>query len=235
MPFIVTFATMLAASGSGLLLAQDRPSRFPTRADSPISARATCSAFRCRPGSRRAAYVVGSMLLNLTSSGRTVLAIGGNEDAARLMGLPGRASEVRDLWQRARFPVLAGVILASQFGAGQPIEGVGWELFAIASVVVGGHAADGRPGFRWDDPRGRPAARTDVQCPEFRERPRLDQLPRLLAVRDPGRVPAPGRDVFLQARLATGTRRRLSAFEGLALREARLDEAVDRKRPGAAE
>ena len=33
---------------------------------------------------------------------------------------------------------MAGVILASQFGAGQPTEGVGWELFAIASVVVGG-------------------------------------------------------------------------------------------------
>ncbi len=33
---------------------------------------------------------------------------------------------------------LAGVFLASGFGAGQPLEGVGWELSAIASVVVGG-------------------------------------------------------------------------------------------------
>src|SRR5215210_7266009 len=33
---------------------------------------------------------------------------------------------------------LAGVILAAQFGAGQPTEGLGWELSAIASVVVGG-------------------------------------------------------------------------------------------------
>ena len=39
---------------------------------------------------------------------------------------------------------LAGVILASQFGAGQPTEGVGWELFAIASVVVGGTLLDRR-------------------------------------------------------------------------------------------
>ncbi len=30
------------------------------------------------------------------------------------------------------------MILPAQFGAGQPIEGVGWELFAVASVVVGG-------------------------------------------------------------------------------------------------
>jgi ribose transport system permease protein len=41
---------------------------------------------------------------------------------------------------------LAGVILASQFGAGQPIEGVGWELFSIASVVVGGSLLTGGKG-----------------------------------------------------------------------------------------
>ncbi len=41
---------------------------------------------------------------------------------------------------------LAGVILAAQFGAGQPTEGVGWELFAIASVVVGGTLLTGGVG-----------------------------------------------------------------------------------------
>ena len=41
---------------------------------------------------------------------------------------------------------LAGVILAAQFGAGQPIEGVGWELFAIAAVVVGGTLLTGGVG-----------------------------------------------------------------------------------------
>ena len=41
---------------------------------------------------------------------------------------------------------LAGVILAAQFGAGQPIEGVGWELFAIAAVVVGGTLLTGGRG-----------------------------------------------------------------------------------------
>ena len=85
-----------------------------------------------------AAYVVGSIVLNFTSAGRTVLAIGGNEDASRLMGLP--VDRVKFLVYAASGGLagLAGVILASQFGAGQPIEGVGWELFAIASVVVGG-------------------------------------------------------------------------------------------------
>lgn len=38
------------------------------------------------------------------------------------------------------------MILPAQFGAGQPIEGVGWELFAVASVVVGGTLLTGGVG-----------------------------------------------------------------------------------------
>jgi ribose transport system permease protein len=41
---------------------------------------------------------------------------------------------------------LAGVFLASGFGAGQPLEGLGWELSAIASVVVGGTLLTGGMG-----------------------------------------------------------------------------------------
>jgi ribose/xylose/arabinose/galactoside ABC-type transport system permease subunit len=41
---------------------------------------------------------------------------------------------------------LAGVILASQFGAGQPNEGLGWELFAISAVVLGGTLLTGGEG-----------------------------------------------------------------------------------------
>jgi ribose transport system permease protein len=41
---------------------------------------------------------------------------------------------------------IAGVILAAQFGAGQPIEGNGWELFAISAVVVGGTLLTGGEG-----------------------------------------------------------------------------------------
>ena len=41
---------------------------------------------------------------------------------------------------------LAGAILAAQFGAGQPNEGVGWELFAISAVVLGGTLLTGGQG-----------------------------------------------------------------------------------------
>jgi len=92
------------------------------------------------------AYAIGSIVLNFTGTGRTVLAIGGNEDASRLMGLPVNRVKFLVYVLSGGLSGLAGVILASQFGAGQPIEGVGWELFAIASVVVGGTLLTGGVG-----------------------------------------------------------------------------------------
>ena len=85
-----------------------------------------------------ALYIVGSIVLNYTSAGRTVLAIGGNEDASRLMGLPVNRVKFLVYVVSGGLAGLAGVVLASQTGAGQPTEGVGWELIVIASVVVGG-------------------------------------------------------------------------------------------------
>ena len=92
------------------------------------------------------AYLAGSLVLNLTAFGRTVLAVGGNEDATRLMGLPTTRVKAAVYILSGALAGLAGVILAAQFGAGQPIEGVGWELFAIAAVVVGGTLLTGGVG-----------------------------------------------------------------------------------------
>ena len=92
------------------------------------------------------AYVYGSIVLNYTSFGRYVLAVGGNKEAARLMGLPVDRIVFWTYVQSGVFAGLAGVILAAQFGAGQPAEGVGWELFSIAAVVVGGTLLTGGVG-----------------------------------------------------------------------------------------
>ena len=65
-----------------------------------------------------------------------MLAIGGSEDASVLMGLKVNRATAFVYMLSGGCAGLAGVILASGFGAGQPLEGVGWELSAIASVVV---------------------------------------------------------------------------------------------------
>jgi ribose transport system permease protein len=75
-----------------------------------------------------------------------VLAVGGSEESAKLMGLPADRIKVLVYVASGGLAGLAGAILAAQFGAGQPIEGVGWELFAIASVVVGGTLLTGGVG-----------------------------------------------------------------------------------------
>jgi ribose transport system permease protein len=145
-PFIATLAMMLAAKGTGLLIsgnasvAVDYDSTFTVLGQGdlfglPIPA---WMAFVC--------FVAESIVLNFTEFGRTTLAIGGNEDATRLMGLPIDRVKLMVYAASGTLAATAGVILASQFGAGQPIEGQGWELFAIAAVVVGGTSLMGGKG-----------------------------------------------------------------------------------------
>ena len=146
LPFIATLAAMLAANGSALLLAKDQT--VSVSYDGTFVNLGQGDLYNIPIPALIAvlAYLIGSVVLNFTSTGRTVLAIGGNEDASRLMGLPVDRVKFLVYVLSGGLSGLAGVILASQFGAGQPIEGVGWELFAIASVVVGGTLLTGGVG-----------------------------------------------------------------------------------------
>ncbi|WP_350241702.1 ABC transporter permease [Deinococcus sonorensis] len=92
------------------------------------------------------ALLVCVPLLRATRFGRTALSVGDNEDAARLMGLQVDRTKLGVYALSGLLAGLAGVILAAQFGAGQPTEGVGWELTAIAGVVVGGTLLSGGRG-----------------------------------------------------------------------------------------
>ncbi len=146
LPFIATLATMLAANGSALLLAHDETVSVSYDGTFVNLGQGDLFNIPIPAVIVALAYIIGSVVLNYTSTGRTVLAIGGNEDASRLMGLPVDRVKFMVYVLSGGLSGLAGVILASQFGAGQPIEGVGWELFAIASVVVGGTLLTGGVG-----------------------------------------------------------------------------------------
>ena len=86
------------------------------------------------------------VVLNHTRFGRHVYAIGDNEEAARLMGLNVGRVTVGVYALSGALAGLAGVVLASRLGAGQPVAGVGAELDAIAAVVVGGTLLTGGQG-----------------------------------------------------------------------------------------
>ena len=146
-PFIATLATMLAARGAALVWADN--ASVPIDWAGNFTRYGLGRAFGVVPWPilAAAAVVLAAWLaLERTPFGRHVLAVGGSEEASGLMGLPVR----RTLWGAyllsGACAGLAGVTLASGYGAGQPLEGQGWELSAIASVVVGGTLLTGGVG-----------------------------------------------------------------------------------------
>jgi ribose transport system permease protein len=145
-PFITTLAAMLAAKGIALLLSGNQSVAVSYDSGFTDIGQGDFLGFPIPAWIALALYVAGSIVLNFTGFGRTVLAVGGSEDASRLMGLPTDRVKLVVYVMSGTLAGLAGVILASQFGAGQPIEGVGWELFAIAAVVVGGTSLMGGTG-----------------------------------------------------------------------------------------
>jgi len=147
-PFIATLATMLGAKGGALVISDAQT--IAVDWGSNFTRMGMESVFNVLPWS---IIVVGIVVIALwivlerTSLGRTVLAVGGSEDASILMGLKVTQAKAFVYMLSGGCAGLAGVILASGFGAGQPLEGIGWELSAIASVVVGGTLLTGGLGF----------------------------------------------------------------------------------------
>lgn len=138
-PFIATLATMLGAKGGALVISG--ASTVAVDWGSNFTNMGMNKAFDLFPWSIVLVTIVGIglwVVLEMTSLGRTILAIGGGEDASKLMGLKVNRAKAFVYIVSGGCAGLAGVILASGFGAGQPLEGIAWELSAIAAVVVGG-------------------------------------------------------------------------------------------------
>ncbi|NRP72899.1 Ribose import permease protein RbsC [Ensifer psoraleae] len=145
-PFIATLATMLGAYGTGLLLAGNQSVSVSYDSGFTAIGQDDFLGFPIPAWIALLAYIAGWLVLERLPIGRHVLAIGDGEATAALMGLKVRRTLAAVYVGSGALAGLAGVILASQFGAGQPTEGVGWELFAIASVVVGGTLLTGGSG-----------------------------------------------------------------------------------------
>lgn len=89
---------------------------------------------------------VSAVILSLTAFGRSVYAIGSNEEAARLSGVPVSRYKIAVYMISGLVSGLAGLVYASQLSIGTPIAGQGYELDAIAAVVVGGTSLFGGKG-----------------------------------------------------------------------------------------
>ncbi len=146
LPFIATLATLLAARGLALLLAHNASVSVDTTHGFANIAQSNVGIIPVPALILVAAFALGSLALNFTPWGRTVLAIGGGEEAARLMGLPTDRVKIGVYALSGALAGLAGALLAALTFTGLPTEGAGWELSAIASVVVGGTLLSGGAG-----------------------------------------------------------------------------------------
>jgi len=91
-------------------------------------------------------YLTAHIFMSHTRMGRYIYAVGGNEEAARLSGVPVRRVTVFVYVISALAAGLGGCIQASQLNAGTPNLGVMDELYVIAAVVVGGTSLSGGTG-----------------------------------------------------------------------------------------
>ena len=87
-----------------------------------------------------------AFVLHLTPFGRCVYAIGSNEDAAHLSGVPTKRYKLLVYTLSGFCAGIAGLVYSSQLSVGTPIAGEGYELDAIAAVVVGGTSLFGGSG-----------------------------------------------------------------------------------------
>ena len=152
-PFITTLAMMQVARGLAFILAHGQP--IPVANSVPFDWLGTGYLLNGIPGFPGIPYAVlvmavvaitFALVLGRTAYGRYVIALGGNEEAARLAGI--NTGRVKTLVYviSGGCAALAGLLLMARFSSGAPQNGTGYELQAIAAVVVGGTSLMGGRG-----------------------------------------------------------------------------------------
>ncbi|MGV9353641.1 ABC transporter permease [Streptomyces misionensis] len=91
-------------------------------------------------------FALGAVLLTRTRFGATLTAMGGNENAALLLGLPVARAKVLAYLLSGTLAAAAGALGGARLGSGVTTIGIGYELTAIASVVIGGTLLTGGSG-----------------------------------------------------------------------------------------
>lgn len=152
-PFITTLATLYIVRGIALRLINDAASiNLNQKSDFIAISSTTVGNGILNPPLPFTipllvvAFLIGIFVLRYTRFGRNVLAVGGNPEAAQLMGLPVKRTLFLVYVFSGALAGLVGILLAINLNGGSATEGSGWELIAIAAVVVGGTLLTGGVG-----------------------------------------------------------------------------------------
>ncbi|MFJ8792927.1 substrate-binding domain-containing protein [Streptomyces sp. NPDC102462] len=143
-PFIATLAMLSVGRGLSLVISQGSPIPFP---DSVSHLGDTLGGWLPVPVLVMVVMgLIAALVLGRTYIGRSMYAIGGNEEAARLSGLRVKKQKLAIYALSGVFAAAAGVVLASRLSSAQPQAADGYELDAIAAVVIGGASLAGGTG-----------------------------------------------------------------------------------------
>jgi ribose transport system permease protein len=147
-PFIATLAMMLVAQGLALVISNSAPIYFTE--DPGYIKISTGNVLGVDfPNAvlvLLVAAVICVVLLNKTVLGRYTYSIGSNEEATALSGINVRKWKIVIYTLAGLFIGLAGVMISARLGSAQPATGMGYELQAIAAVVIGGTSLAGGKG-----------------------------------------------------------------------------------------
>ncbi|CAM5686414.1 ABC transporter permease/substrate-binding protein [Streptomyces purpurascens] len=143
-PFIATLAMLSVARGLSLVISEGSPIALP---DSVSHLGDTLGGWLPVPVLVMAVMgLIAAFVLGRTYIGRSMYAIGGNEEAARLSGLRVKKQKLAIYALSGVFAAVAGVVLAARLSSAQPQAADGYELDAIAAVVIGGASLAGGTG-----------------------------------------------------------------------------------------
>ncbi|MGW5044686.1 ABC transporter permease/substrate-binding protein [Streptomyces griseoluteus] len=143
-PFIATLAMLSVARGLSLVISGGVPITFPA---SVSHLGDTLGGWLPVPVLVMVAMgLIAALVLGRTYIGRSMYAIGGNEEAARLSGLRVNRQKLAIYALSGVFAAVAGIVLAARLGSAQPQAADGYELDAIAAVVIGGASLAGGTG-----------------------------------------------------------------------------------------
>jgi ribose transport system permease protein len=144
-PLIVTLGSMYIARGMVFVISRGRPF-YPFPDSFKVMGQGTLWGI---PFSVYFAFLmvaVGHYILNHTVFGRSVVALGGNEEATRVSGIHTRRIKNIVYIITGVCASFTGILMASRLSSSQAGAGTGWEMTVIASVIIGGTSMYGGSG-----------------------------------------------------------------------------------------
>lgn len=145
-PFIATLAMMMVAAGLALVVSGAAPIYFEQPSYMGLSTGTLIPSVPNAVLVLLLAAVLGAVLMSRTVLGRYAMAIGANQEAAGLAGVAVKKWLIIVYVVGGLFTGLAGVMISARLGSAQPATGMGYELDAIAAVVIGGTSLSGGRG-----------------------------------------------------------------------------------------